>query len=64
MTNSEPNWISALRAAGYSVGQDRNGFYVWITQAQTSLSKKLTEGDAWAAARTHYNLTHPRLRSV
>ena len=60
----EPTWITALRNAGYSVGQDRNGFYVWITQGQTSMSKKLTEGDAWAAARTHHNLTRGRQRPI
>lgn len=57
-------WIQQLRDAGYSVGQDRNGFYVWITQAQTSMSKKLTEGDAWAAARTHHNLTRSLKRAL
>lgn len=53
----EPEVISALRSQGYSIGQDRFGTYVWITPKQTSLSKCQTEAEAWAKARTHYNLT-------
>ena len=56
-TTTEAGWITTLRAQGFSVGQDRAGFYRWIHPTQTSARQALTEGDAWAGARTFYNLT-------
>jgi hypothetical protein len=53
------DWIRQLRAEGYSVGQDREGFYHWITPGHTSPRKRPTEGDAWAAARAYRNDTRP-----
>ena len=58
---TEAGWITQLRTEGFSVGQDREGFYRWITPKQTSMHKAVTEGDAWAAARTHRNLTRKRI---
>lgn len=59
MNNDQPGWIAQLRAEGYSVGQNREGFYHWISPQRTSIAPWLTEGDAWAAARFQRNDTRP-----
>lgn len=59
MNTDQPAWIAQLRAEGYSVGQNREGFYQWITPRHTSVRRLATEGDAWAAARAYRNETRP-----